>query len=100
MVTLPMRVHVKDDRFLDEKIPIKKLNALKKACNEFVRKDLYRPLSYVLNLNIRWLNSNLDQFLKARRYLFAANVMPYQSKTARARMFLKEALDQTKSGLV
>jgi nucleotide-binding universal stress UspA family protein len=82
----------------DEKVPPEKLDSLKQACKEFGREDLYKPLSWVLNLNIRWLDQHLEAFLKSGRYVLAANVMLYESKTDRARKYFTEALRSTKVG--
>ncbi len=48
---------------LDERVPSAKLDALMRACREFKRQDLYKPLSYILNLNVRWLSKNLETSL-------------------------------------
>ena len=76
---------------LDESVPGAKLDALMKACKEFKRQDLYRPLSYVLNLNVRRLSRNLKPFVKKARYVLAANVMLYGSKNNLARKYLRKA---------
>lgn len=76
---------------LEEKVPSENLNSLRLVCEEFRRGDLYRPLSWILNLNIRWLDRNLEYFLKRGRYVLAANVMLYESKNERARDYLEKA---------
>jgi nucleotide-binding universal stress UspA family protein len=75
-----------------KKIAAEKVNSLERACEEFRRKDLYKPLSYVLDVNIRMLEKDLDVYLKDRRYLIAANVMLYESKLNRARGYFEKAL--------
>jgi nucleotide-binding universal stress UspA family protein len=79
-------------------VPPDKLDWLKQACEEFGRGDLYKPLRWTLNLNIRWLDRHSDYFLKSERYVLAANVMLYESKTARARKYLEQALRSAKVG--
>ena len=83
---------------LEEKVPAERLISLKQACEEFGRQDLYEPLSWVLNLNIRWLDRNLEYFLKRERYIVAANVMLYEAKIERARGYLEEATQLAKIG--
>jgi nucleotide-binding universal stress UspA family protein len=83
---------------VDEKVPSENLDSLKRACEEFGRKDLYTPLSWVLNLNIRWLDKNLEYFVKRGRYVLAANAMLYESNTERAREYFEEALQSVKVG--
>lgn len=83
---------------LIERVPSVKLDALMKACREFRRQDLYRPLSYILNLNVRWLSRNLEPFLREGRYVLAANVMLYGSKYNLARKYLRKARALTKPG--
>ena len=82
----------------DEKVPPGKLDSLKRACGEFGREDLYKTLRWVLNLNIRWLDMHSDYFLKSKRYVLAANVMLYESKTGRARKYFEQALRSAKVG--
>jgi nucleotide-binding universal stress UspA family protein len=74
------------------------LNSLKQACEEFGRQDLYVPLSRVLDLNIKWLDKNLELFLKKGRYEIAANVMLFESKMDRAREYFEKARRSTKVG--
>jgi hypothetical protein len=81
-----------------ERVPAEHLNSLRQACEEFGRQDLYQPLSWVLNLNIRWLDTHLDYFLQRGRYVIAANVMLYESKKDRARKYFEEALRLSKPG--
>jgi nucleotide-binding universal stress UspA family protein len=83
---------------LDERVPSAKFDALMKACNEFERQDLHGPLSYILNLNVRWLSRNLEPFVKRGRYVLAANVMLYGSKNNLAKEYLLKARAQTKPG--
>ncbi len=83
---------------LDEKVPSAKLDALVRACREFKRQDLYRPLSYILNLNVRWLSRNLEPFVKEGRYVLAANVMLYGSRNNLAGKYLRKARALTKPG--
>lgn len=85
-------------RDLDERVQSAKLDTLRKACKEFKRQDLYRPLSYVLNLNIRWLSDNLGSLTKQGRYVLAANVMLYGSKNSSAKKYLRNARALTKPG--
>jgi nucleotide-binding universal stress UspA family protein len=83
---------------IDEKVPRVNLNSLKQACEEFGREDLYKPLSWVLDLNIRWLDENLGHFVKRGRYVLVANIMLYESKTERARRYFEQALKSVKVG--
>jgi hypothetical protein len=83
---------------LEEKVSAERLGSLKQACEELGRRDLYEPLSWVLNLNIRWLDSNLEYFLKRKRYIVAANVMLYEAKIERARGCLEAATRLAKTG--
>jgi hypothetical protein len=83
---------------LEEKVPAERLSSLKQACEEFGRQDLYEPLSWVLNLNIRWLDRNLEYFLERERYIVAANVMLYEAKIERARGYFEEASRLAKIG--
>ena len=93
-----MTIRFRRRKHVPEKVPTENLDSLRRACEEFGRKDLYKPLSWVLNLNIRWLDRNLEYFLKRGRYVIAANVMLYESKTDRARKYLEEALRSVKVG--
>jgi nucleotide-binding universal stress UspA family protein len=83
---------------LVEKVPSKNSSSLRQACNEFGRQDLYKPLSWVLNLNIKWLDMNLQLLLKKERYVTAACVMLYDSKSERARQYFEKALRSSKAG--
>jgi len=74
------------------------MSSLKQACEEFGRRDLYEPLSRVLDLNIRWLDRNLESFLKKGRYEIAANVKLYESKIGLARKYFGKARRSTKAG--
>jgi hypothetical protein len=88
----------KGRRVSEEKVVGEHRSSLRKACEEFGRQDLYEPLSWVLNLNIRWLDRNLDYFLNRRRYVIAANVMLYESRIERAKGYLEEAIRLAKVG--
>jgi nucleotide-binding universal stress UspA family protein len=79
-------------------VPHEKLDSLKQACSELHREDLYEPLRWILNLNIRWLDQRLEYFVNRRRFVIAANVMLYESKTERARKYFQEALRSVKVG--
>jgi hypothetical protein len=83
---------------LEEKVPAYRLSSLKQVCEELGRQDLYEPLSWVLNLNIRLPDRNLEYFLKRERYIVAANVMLYEAKIERARGYLEEATRLAKIG--
>jgi nucleotide-binding universal stress UspA family protein len=78
-------------------VPTSNVNSLKQACAEFGRQDLYKPLSRVLSLNIRWLDTNIQPFLKKGRYAIAANVMLYESKTRLAREYFEKARGVTRA---
>jgi hypothetical protein len=75
-----------------EKALAKHLDSLRQACKEYGRQDLYEPLGRLLKPNIGWLDRDLELFLKMRRYVIAANVMLYESRTELARKYLEEAL--------
>jgi hypothetical protein len=90
----------KAKRTLEEKVLAKHLYSLRQACKEYGRQDLYEPLSRVLNPNINWLDRDLELFLKMRRYVIAANVMLYESKTEPAREYLEDAIRSTQTGSV
>jgi nucleotide-binding universal stress UspA family protein len=83
---------------LEEKVPPENLNSLRQACSEFGRQDLYRTLSWILNLNIKWLDMNLQPLLKKERYITAACVMLYESRTERAKQYFEKALRSSKAG--
>jgi hypothetical protein len=87
----------KTKRIPEEKVPAEGVGSLRQACGEFGRQDLYEPLSWLLNLNIRWLDKNLDYFLQRKRYIIAANVMLYESRMERAREHFEGALRLTKA---
>jgi nucleotide-binding universal stress UspA family protein len=93
-----MTISFRRREHVPEKVPTENRDSLRRACEEFGRRDLYKPLSWLLNLNIRWLDRNLEYFLKRGRYVVAANVMLYESKTDRARKHLEEALRSVKVG--
>jgi nucleotide-binding universal stress UspA family protein len=79
-------------------VPRSNVDSLKQACEEFGRQDLYKPLSRVLSLNIRWLDTNVQPFLKKGRYAIAANVMLYESKIRLAREYFEKARGVAKAG--
>ncbi len=97
-----MRVRFwKAKRTLEEKALAKHLDSLRQACKEYGRRDLYEPLSRVLNPNnINWLDRDLELFLKMRRYVIAVNVMLYESKTEPAREYLEDAIRSVQAGSV
>jgi len=55
-------------------------------------------LSWILSINIRWLDAHSEYFVKKKRYVLAANVMLYESKIDRAREYLQLALRSAKVG--
>jgi hypothetical protein len=67
-------------------------NALKQACEEFDRTDLYEPLSWIITLRPQWADENLEAYLNDKRYIIAANAMLYESKLEQAREYFERAL--------
>ena len=67
-------------------------NALKQACEEFHRTDLYEPLSWIITLRPQWADENLEAYLNDKRYIIAANAMLYESKLEQAREYFERAL--------
>jgi nucleotide-binding universal stress UspA family protein len=83
---------------LEEKVSVENSDSLKHACDEFGRPDLYEPLSWVLNLNIKYLDTNLRRLVEKERYVIVANVMLYESRKERAKRYFQKALRLSKRG--
>jgi hypothetical protein len=74
------------------------VNALKQACEEFGRSDLYEPLSWIITLRPHWADEYVEGFLKDKRYIVVANAMLYESKSAQAKEYFELALKSTPPG--
>jgi hypothetical protein len=67
------------------------VNALKAACNELGRPDLYKPLTNFLLVNPVLAERNLKYALKQKRFGTAAGVMLYRSRDSEAKEYLEMA---------
>jgi hypothetical protein len=76
--------------------PQKKVNPLRRACEQFGRQDLYEPLRSAIIINPRLAKKNLKLVLRDRNYRTAAFVMLYESRTLEAEKYFKKALASTK----
>jgi hypothetical protein len=76
-------------------VDIENVNALKQACEEFGRNDLYEPLSWIISLRPLWADEYVKEFLREKRYIIAANAMLYESKLAQAKEYFEMALKLT-----
>jgi tetratricopeptide (TPR) repeat protein len=73
-------------------LEIENVNALKQACEEFRRSDLYEALSWIIILRPHWADENLEAYLKDKRYIIVANAMLYESKLEQAKEYFEKAL--------